>query len=108
MKFEFDISFRGMDKEVNDSLYGVHFPEYMHILYEPPEPLSQAAMMVDSLIFDGPLIMSHCAKMYWTSRYGVYNEKDKLDPATLVDDPEDATCPTCIERFVFAALRNLP
>jgi hypothetical protein len=108
MKFEFDISFRGMDEEVNDSLYRVHFPPYTHFLYEPPEPQSQAAMMLDSLVFDGPLIMSYCGSMYWKSIYGVFEGKDKLDPATLVDDPEDITCPTCIERFVFSTLGSLP
>lgn len=108
MKFEFDISFRGMDKEVNDSLYRVHFPEYTHLLYTPPEPKSPSEVMLDAMIFDGPIIMAHCGKVSWKSRYGVYKGKDRLDPATLVDDPEDATCPKCIEYFVFATLRDLP
>lgn len=108
MKFDISISFRGMDKEVNDSLYRVHFPEYTHILYTPPVPKSMSEAMLDALIFEGPIYMAHCGKVSWKSRYGVYKGADKLDLATLVDDPEDATCPKCIEYFVFATLRDLP
>lgn len=101
----FEISFEGMDREINDDLYRVHFPEYMHLYYKQEEHMRE---LIPGLRYESPLLMSWCGMFHYETYFLGRLKKGKLDPVMLTTFYDKVTCPTCIDRLVFSTLGNLP
>lgn len=99
----FEISFKGMDKEINDDLYETFFPDYVHMLYETAK-----ISILDHCFMDG-VWSSYCGlTAYSTGRYFSSNIKGDLDLSMTTHNDEQVTCPTCLENFMITAFMRLP
>lgn len=102
----FEISFKGMDKELNDDLYERYFPDYVHLLM-------QVIDLYDSLNLAHELVtmnyqMSWCGKTHYMSGYYERVKAGDLDPDNANFNYEKTTCPSCIDRFALSSLGALP